>query len=517
MNPSTRKPHHAHTSGRHLFAALPAVLLAVTLVAACGPATDPGGEAADGGAEGTSGVAAGEGVGNSGGDTFATLTEVQRFAPPADPGAMAPQLSPAREGGVWMSWLEPIGVGPGSGGDSEAGGNPGHRLRVARFDGTAWGPARTVAQGSDFFANWADVPSVVEGEDGELLAHWLAKISDDTYAYGVFLARSGDGGETWSELGTLHDDASPTEHGFVSLLAAPGGGFDAAWLDGRGMADGGPMTVRAAHVVPGATSRDDVEKLGVLDERVCECCQTGAAQTPDGPLVAYRDRSQGEVRDVYTVRRAGDGWSAPVPVADDGWTIAGCPVNGPAVATAGERAFLAWFTAGGGKPRVRAAFSDDAGASFGTAVEVDAEDAAPGRPAPLGRVDAVLVEARDGAARNGDPASAVVSWLGGDGGVWLRRVSPSPGSAGPASAGVTLHPARRVARTATARASGFPRVEALVEPGAGQGANPRLAVAWVEPGEGNGDQASEGGVRFATLDLSTLPLADRPTPPVGDR
>lgn len=510
MHPPTTAPPHARRSAQPFLAAF----LVLALTAACAPAPDTGGEAANGGKGDTATGIGGEVTGEGTADTFATLPHLDRFDPPAGPGALAPQLSPARQGGVWMSWLEPTADG--------------HRLRVSRFDGTAWSPAHTVTAENDFFANWADVPSVVEGEDGELLAHWLAKTGDDTYAYGVFLARSGDGGATWSELGTVHDDDSPTEHGFVSLLPVPGGGFEAAWLDGRRMADGGAMTLRAARIAPGATGRGDIEALGVLDERVCECCQTGAARTADGPLVAYRDRSQSEVRDIYTVRRSGDGWSAPAAVAADGWTIAGCPVNGPAVAAAGERAFLAWFTAADGSPRVRAAFSGDAGASFAAAVEVDAEAAAPGRQAPLGRVDAALVDApavEDGSASNGNTADGVVSWLGGDGGVWLRRVSPGPGSPGG-----TLHPARRVARTATVRASGFPRIEVLNVPDAadaadsnntaprtpGGGANPRLAVAWVVPGVANGEQASQGGVRFATLDLADLPDAG-PTATTQDR
>ena len=33
-------------------------------------------------------------------------------------------------------------------------------LRFSRFDGQAWGPARTVASGGNWFVNWADHPSV---------------------------------------------------------------------------------------------------------------------------------------------------------------------------------------------------------------------------------------------------------------------------------------------------------------------------------------------------------------------
>jgi hypothetical protein len=161
--------------------------------------------------------------------------------PPAAPGALAPNLAADGEGAL-LSWLEPVGAG-------EAGAAE-HRLRVARFDGERWGEARTVRAGAGFFANWADTPSVVVEADGRWLAHWLEKLGAETYAYGVRLAWSADGGASWSEPVRLHDDASATEHGFVSLVSGAGaplavaatttaraGGFprllvrgDAAWL-----------------------------------------------------------------------------------------------------------------------------------------------------------------------------------------------------------------------------------------------------------------------------------------------
>ena len=37
--------------------------------------------------------------------------------------------------------------------------------------------------------------------------------------------------------------------------------------------------------------------------------------------------------------------TATTAVYNDGWKIAACPVNGPAVAANGKRVALAWFTA----------------------------------------------------------------------------------------------------------------------------------------------------------------------------
>ena len=100
------------------------------------------------------------------------------------------------------------------------------------------------------------------------------------------------------------------------------------------------------------------------------------------------------MRDVSIVRRHGAGWTEAATAAADGWTIAGCPVNGPAIDAAGDTVALAWFTGEDDAPRVQLAFSADGGATFDPPVTIDSD-------APPGRVDVVL-DAGGG---------AVVSWL----------------------------------------------------------------------------------------------------------
>ena len=370
---------------------------------------------------------------------------VERRDPPARPGSMSPNLSLDPKN-VLLSWLEPArpGVKPQ---DGE------YALRFSRLVNGRWTAPVTVAQGNDFFANWADFPSVTADVRGRMVAHWAAKSGDETYAYDVRLARSDDGGKTWRPMGTAHDDSTPTEHGFVSAVAE-GDRIRIFWLDGRqtglpsGRHDGHPgagaMTLRTALV------GDRVEKSELLDSRVCDCCQTSAAMTSEGAVVAYRDRSGEEVRDIAVVRRNAGGWTAPKLVAAEGWDIAGCPVNGPAIAARGRRVAVAWYTQEANRPRVQVAFSQDAGVSFGAPVAVDGNR-------PLGRVDLVLDE-------NGD---ALVLWVASEGkaaAIRLARVSPAG----------RLGPARTVSATETSRSSGFPRIERT---------GGTLVLAWVEPGE----------------------------------
>jgi hypothetical protein len=95
----------------------------------------------------------------------------------------------------------------------------------------------------------------------------------------------------------------------------------------------------------------------------------------------YRDRSDKEIRDIAAVRYDGKAWGKPVPVHADGWKMAGCPVNGPAVAADGNTALVGWYTEAGGKPSVRIAHSGDAGDTFDAALMLDEGDAVQGRVA----------------------------------------------------------------------------------------------------------------------------------------
>lgn len=349
---------------------------------------------------------------------------VEEFPSPAAPGSGQPSLS-SSEDAVVLSWQE-----------RDAGG--GHAVRVVRLGPGGWGEAATVARGADFFVNWADFPSAVQDRTGRLWVHWLQRVEGDGLAYAVRLAHSSDGGATWSEPWTPHEDATATEHGFVSLVPLDGG-VGVAWLDGRGYAPGpeGEEPTREMTVRWRALEEDGSwGPETVLDERACDCCQTGAAVTDEGPVVVYRDRTGEEVRDVALARWADGGWTPGAPVHHDGWVIAGCPVNGPAVDARGSRVVVTWFTGAGGAGRVLTAFSADGGRSFHAPVRVDGGD-------PAGRVDTLLLP--DG--------TALVSWLERTGGEEAELRLARVGEGGVVAAG-------RVGATSAARASGFPRMAA---------------------------------------------------------
>lgn len=348
------------------------------------------------------------------------VTEVQV---PTDSGSRWPDLAAGADGTLALLWTT---SGPGEPLEHpEQRERREHRLRIAPRRAGRWGSAVTLARGTDWFVNWADIPRIALPTDGGgPLVAWLPKLGSGTYAYGVRVGRAPGPLESGGELEPrwLHDDDSPSEHGFVTLTPLPEGAFHAVWLDGRGTVDSeggydahGAMSLRARTIAGDGVFGPEV----LLDERVCDCCPTAAARLADGRLlVAWRDRSEGELRDVaYALGRPADpdSWSEPRLVHEDGWHIPGCPVNGPAVAAHGSRAAIAWATGAGGRARVLLALASD-GADFDPPLVVDE-----GRP--LGRVEALYLA--DG--------SLLVAWLEGVSGAaaWRARLVGPDGTPGP--------------------------------------------------------------------------------------
>jgi hypothetical protein len=150
-------------------------------------------------------------------ETAPWTVTVQPLVTPAGGASAEPQLS-VSDRGVLLSWIE------------RAGNNA--TLRFSERTATGWTSPREVASGSDWFVNWADVPSVLRLSSGVVVAHWLQKSASDTYAYDVRLSYSKDDGRSWSPSFTPHHDKTNAEHGFASLFEMPAA--DWAWCGSTG-------------------------------------------------------------------------------------------------------------------------------------------------------------------------------------------------------------------------------------------------------------------------------------------
>jgi hypothetical protein len=90
-------------------------------------------------------------------------------------------------------------------------------------------------------------------------------------------------------------------------------------------------------------------------------------------------------------------------VARDNWAINGCPHVGPALATLGDRLYVAWFSEGSNEPSINLAWSNDGGNTFSVKRPVSEGTVDPTHPQLAATQDrlALVFQARDAATNNG--------------------------------------------------------------------------------------------------------------------
>jgi len=312
--------------------------------------------------------------------------DIRMISSPASDSCAEPYMFTDKNGIVYLSWIEKRGK------ESS--------LKYSVLSNEKWSTPVTISSGKNWFVNWADYPVIATDGDANFLAHYLEKSDTAKFTYDVKFTSSSDSGKSWKNSRVLHDDGKKAEHGFVSIIPY-NDLFFVVWLDGRktaneedygGHGHHGEMTLRAALIDKKGNKVNEWE----LDGRVCDCCQTSAAITTDGPVVVYRDRSDNEVRDMSIVRYANGKWSMPKIIHADNWQIKACPVNGPRADAIKNNLAIAWFSMTDKKGHVNIIFSNDGGATFKKPIRIDEGN-------PIGRVDIVML----------DSATAAVSWMEG--------------------------------------------------------------------------------------------------------
>ena len=304
----------------------------------------------------------------------------------AGKGARLPRLINLPNNELLMSWVTPDGKNTA--------------LKFAKLKNGHIIKQGEVAKSANWFINWADFPSVVPITDQFWVSHRLVKQSGGkAYDYDIVLAISNDAGESWRDIGSPHRDKMAAEHGFAAIFAE-GDSAGIVWLDGREYFEkkdaakypnkSGNFELRYTRVHRNGSM--DAEQ--VIDNNTCTCCWPSVAVTPLGAIVAWRGRTDAEIRDNNISLLRDSKWTEPTPLGAEGWKIDGCPVNGPAVSARGLQVVAAWFSAEADRPRISAAFSKDGGKSFSKPVEVDAAS-------PLGRIGLVWR----------DDSTAVISWM----------------------------------------------------------------------------------------------------------
>lgn len=314
------------------------------------------------------------------------------------------------------------------------------QLQFAHLKDDQFSSPKTIAEGADWFVNWADFPSITKFPNhNKLLVHWLQKSANGTYDYDVRISSSEDNGNSWSDSKVLHNDGIAAEHGFVSIIPYKDN-LIATWLDGRQMKSPsmtdddehghghGAMTLRTAQIGSDNSITNRIE----LDDEVCECCQTDIAITQDGPIIVYRNKSEDGIRDVYFTRAIGDDWTIPRAVYEDDWKISGCPVNGPRIDTRENRVAIAWYS--GADQKVKVVSSEDNGKTFSKPIIINNNET-------IGRVDVAYVGQEDFVVSYMEPKEELAA-------IKLVNVNHKQGK---------THELK-IAETSSSRSSGFPRL-----------------------------------------------------------
>jgi hypothetical protein len=263
-------------------------------------------------------------------------------------------------------------------------------------------PRRVNDLAGDASANNEQPPRVVVSGSGaarRLTVLWSKRGEDAQKRRkdSIRVARSTDGGRTFSAAGFVHDAGLSGARGWESLAAGPDGVVHAVWLDGRdaerkmageaahsGVAHKGQPPQDIYHAVIASDGRTT---QNLIATGVCFCCKTAVAVDERGAVyAAWRHIFPGSMRDIAFARSVNGGrhFDTAVRVSDDNWELNGCPEDGPTIAV--DRSGLihiAWATVVNDANPQKAVFyatSRDA-KTFSPRVRVPAAaDVTPGHP-----------------------------------------------------------------------------------------------------------------------------------------
>jgi hypothetical protein len=328
---------------------------------------------------------------------FGQTLKVETIANPSGAGSVQASLSVTADGNPLLSWVEPAKGGT-------------FALRYAVRQGAQWSEPRTVKAERHFFRHPGELPEVIALPGGSFVAHWIEMPDEADEAEFVYVSASRDGVK-WSVPAMAHHDKSKGQHGLASIVASGDREASIFWLQALKGDDGPASLMRTVISADGAEVKEET-----LDPDVCQCCPTAVTKTGRGLLVAYRDHTGDEIRDIAVTRFENGKWTAPKNVYPDKWQLNACPTNAAQVNARGDKAAVAWFTAVGDKPRVQLTLSADAGVTFGKPTVVSTGESY--------GYTSVAVD---------DAGGAFVSWLerAGGGARLLVRYVSGTGVAGP--------------------------------------------------------------------------------------
>jgi hypothetical protein len=205
----------------------------------------------------------------------------------------------------------------------------------------------------------AEQPPRVAADGATITVMWPSRRQGPS---AIRMARSTDGGRTFTAAANLHAGELTGMRGWQALAPGRGGAVQAVWLDGRHAA---PSTgqhhhhaTRSASTRPASAPRQDVYAATLLPDGtrveshvardVCFCCKAAIGVGPGGRIsIAWRHIFPDSMRDIAmaTSTDGGRTFGPSARISEDNWQLSGCPDDGPAMAVdARDVVHLAWPT-----------------------------------------------------------------------------------------------------------------------------------------------------------------------------
>jgi hypothetical protein len=226
-------------------------------------------------------------------------------------------------------------------------------------------------------------PKIAIAGDGLVAVTYAAR--DEKYNGHAFIARSSDGGKTFSEPRAITAN-SPSQR-FETAAFDQDGRVFAAWIDKRnvaaakaeGKAYAGAALAYAWDDKPAGT----LEAATIARDNTCECCRIAVAFAgPGKPVVMFRNIFDGGIRDHAVITFSDAGKPGPLyRVSDDDAKIDACPHQGPSLAIGSDGTYHAtWFALGRKLKGVYYAHSEDGGKTFSEPMRIGDPNTQTSRP-----------------------------------------------------------------------------------------------------------------------------------------
>ena len=271
--------------------------------------------------------------------------KVESIANPSALGSLQASWSTAPDGSPLLSWIETQK-------------DESYTLKYAVRNGVAMVGAAHHRRAPPVFPparRTARSDRAQRRDPGGALGRGPREGSDAEFSY-VSVSKDG---LKWTAPVMAHKDHSMVQHGLASIVASGDHEASIVWLEAL-QGEDAPVTLKRTVV----SAEGKVVKEEALDTDVCGCCPTSIVKTARGLLVAYRDHTPQDIRDISVLRFENGQWSAPKNINPDNWKLNACPTNAAAAAAKGDRVAIAWYTGAQNMPREQIVFSSDGGTTF---------------------------------------------------------------------------------------------------------------------------------------------------------